>query len=359
NNARQQPRLCIDLNVEYRAEDDDALNDGCSTSQIRVISDSAQTSFSMSHSVPQAQTSLRAPRAQAMDAGKMLVSIENANQRISVTSSLPSARSSEVRCERPDSASSRLSFASSSEAHAGQSGETSERRIPENASRINKMRYPVPKELRKPGETDETLISKRVLLERRLVPVPEALRFEGETDQTRISISALSKRRRAEMRYPVPKELRKPGETDETLISKAVLLSRKLVPIPEALRLAGETDQTRISRQALYKRKFVPVPESLRRPGDAPGKLISQNRLGNLRWVPVPPELRHQDETDDTRIRFSALHYRRKLVSVPEALRDPGETEDTQIFKQTLQNRKRQRAAEQNSAEIKKSKRTE
>ncbi|MEJ2756565.1 MAG: hypothetical protein P8104_12250, partial [Gammaproteobacteria bacterium] len=154
NNAGQQPRLCIDLNVEYRAEDGDALNGdrvresgtpsaetheaGRRISQIHVISDSAQTSFSMRHSAPQAQTSLRAPRDQGIDAGKMVVSIENANQRISVTSSLPSAS-------------------------------------------------PVPKHLRKPGETDETRITKKALSKRELVLVPEGLRLEGETDQTRIS----------------------------------------------------------------------------------------------------------------------------------------------------------------------------
>ncbi|MEJ2756021.1 MAG: hypothetical protein P8104_09380, partial [Gammaproteobacteria bacterium] len=97
NGAGQHPRLDIDLNVEYRAENDDALNDvwgggsgtphaatqeaGRSMSQIRVISDSAQTSFSMRHSAPQTHTSLRAPSPQAVDAGKFVESIENANQR--------------------------------------------------------------------------------------------------------------------------------------------------------------------------------------------------------------------------------------------------------------------------------------
>ncbi|MEJ2756543.1 MAG: hypothetical protein P8104_12130 [Gammaproteobacteria bacterium] len=212
NNAGQQPRLCIDLNVAYRAEDDDALNDGRSISQIRVISDSTQTLFSMRHSAPPAQTSIRAPSAQAIEAGKMVVSIEDANPRISVTSSLPSASSSEVRCERPGSQSSGLPFASSHD--AGQSGEAFEGRISKN------KKYPVPKHLRKSDETDETRILGATLLGRRLVPVPVALRIEGETDQSRISRNALSMRR--------------------------------LVPIPVALRKAGETDQTRISRNSRY-----------------------------------------------------------------------------------------------------------
>ena len=326
NNAGQQPRLCIDLNVAYRAEDDDALNDGRRISQIRVISDSAHTSFSMRHSAPQAQTSLRAPRDQAIDTGKIVVSFENANQRISATSSLPStfilpremrpsssflateqmattqpsytswwpeasASSSEVRCEQPGSQSSWLSFASSSH-RAGQSGETSEGCIP------SKKKYPVPKHLRKPGETDETRIIRSALSGRRLVPVPVELRAEGETDQTRISRNTLSK--------------------------------RFLVPIPARLRLARETDQSRISRSALVKRQLVPVPATLRSEG----------------------------ETDQTLISKGALSWRRHLVPVPEALREPNETEDTKIFQQILQNRKRQRAIEQRSAGIKKSTRS-
>ncbi|MEJ2743052.1 MAG: hypothetical protein P8176_11355 [Gammaproteobacteria bacterium] len=354
NNAGQQPRLRIDLNVEYRAEDDDALNDdrvgesgtppaerheaGRCISQIRVMSDSAQTSFSMRHSVPQAQTSLRAPRDQAIDAGKIVVSIENANQRISVTSSLPRASSSEVRFAPSGSQSGWLCFASSSiapstHADAGQPGETSERRIPKNAPR-----YPVPMHLRRPGETDETRVAKRILSKRELVLVPEGLRLEGETDQTRISRNALSLRnlkkgRVDEKKYPVPMELRRPGETDETRVIAATLSMRRLVSVPEALRIAGETDQTRLSRNALLRRR--------------------------RQWVSVPPEFRFQGETDDTRIRYTTLTSRKKLVLIPESLREPSETENTKITRFILQNRKRERAAEQSSVGIKKSKRTE
>ncbi|MEJ2743053.1 MAG: hypothetical protein P8176_11360 [Gammaproteobacteria bacterium] len=415
NSAGQQPRLCIDLNVEYRAEDDDAMNDdrvresgtppaethevGRSISQIHIISDSAQTSFSMRHGVPQAQTSLRAPRDQAIDAGKMVVSIENANQRISMTSSLPStfilprdtgssssflateqtarihpsctslrpeasASSSEARFARPGSQSSGLPFASSS--NAGQSGETSEGRIPNNAPPLNKKRYPVPKHLRKPDETDETRITRSALIRRQLVPVPAALRLAGETDQTRISKNTLTKRQLVfvpeglrlegeadqtripksalsmrilkkrgidEKRYPVPEELRKSGETDETRVLAATLSMRRLVPVPEALRLEGETDQTRLSRNALLKRK--------------------------RQWIPVPPEFRFKGETDDTRIRFTTLTSRKKLVLLPEALREPGETENTKVTNYILQSRKREREAEQNSAGKEKSIQTE
>ncbi|MEJ2755461.1 MAG: hypothetical protein P8104_06415, partial [Gammaproteobacteria bacterium] len=239
NNAGQQPRLCIDLNVAYRAEDDNALNDdrvdgsgtphaatqaateegGRNTSQIRVISDSVQVSYNMRHSVPQAQTSLRAPRGQTINAGKIVVSIENANQRISMTSSFPSMcilpreTGSSSSLFATEQRATTLSFALSH--NAGQSGETPEEGI-SKVTPLNKNKYPVPEALKRPGDTDETRISKSALSMRQLVLIPEALRF--------------------------------PGETDQTLVSKNTLSMRQFVPVPAMLRLAGETDQTLIRR---------------------------------------------------------------------------------------------------------------
>ena len=327
NNAGQQPRLDIDLNVEYRMEDNDALNDdrvggsgtlhsetheaGRRICQIRVISDSAQTSFSMRHNVPQAQTSLRAPRDQAVDAGRIVVSIENANQRILVTSSLPSASSSEIRCERPGGQSNRLPFATSSIAtssiaalnNEGQSSEASEGRIPKNGLEKRKRRIGV------------------------------------------------------EKKYPVPEYLRKPGETDETRLSGNTLSKRHLVPVPEALRLEGETDQTRIARGALTTRRLVLIPEPLRRPDEAPDKLIPLNQVSNRQWVRVPPEWRNSGETDETRITRATLQSRKRWVSIPKALRELGETKDTKITRYALLSRKRM--AEQSESEEIKRQRTE